>query len=229
MSPLPPLPADDLGFNPFAAPGAAIGARADDAGSDDEAESIRLAHIGHEASVRAVGLLYYLGGFFGLIVIVGLVISAVFAPPDAFGRAGPGGVSPRVILLGVGVFYAAMTALNLALGYGLRTLKVWARWTIVVLMGLTLLYCLLVGLFLLMVEPVTGLISLALGGGISGYIFYLMVSSKGAMVFSHRYQAIIAQTPHIRYRTSLLVKILLALVLAFIAVAIAMALFSSPR
>ena len=45
-------------FNPYAAPAAPVA----DVGANAEAEAIRRAHISHEASVKAVGLLYYLGG-----------------------------------------------------------------------------------------------------------------------------------------------------------------------
>ena len=40
-----------------------------------DAASIRNAHIKHEAGVRSIGLLYYLGGFLGLFVgIVDIVV-----------------------------------------------------------------------------------------------------------------------------------------------------------
>ena len=45
---------------------------------------------------------------------------------------------------------------------------------------------------------------------IVGYILYLMLSEKGSVVFSPAYKEIIARTPHIKYRTSLILKIALA-------------------
>ena len=40
---------------------------------------------------------------------------------------------------------------------------------------------------------------------IPAYILYLLLSSKGAMVFSTEYKEIIARTPHVKYRTSCIV------------------------
>src|SRR5262245_52373332 len=194
---LPPPPPPDEPVNPFDAPKAAIGARTDDFVSDTEAEAIRRAHIGHEASVQAVGMLYYLGAFFMGLATLGILISTVFAPTGAFNVGGPGGLPPRAFVIVIAVFYAAITALNGALGYGLRSLQVWARWTVAVLTGLALLYFLLVGAVLtLLVEPVAGLIFLAIGGGLSGYILYLLVSPKGTMVFSRPYQAGLPPPPY---------------------------------
>jgi hypothetical protein len=46
------------------------------------------------------------------------------------------------------------------------------------------------------------------------------------MVFSEEYQTIIAQTPHIKYRTSILVWILLFIVLLAIGAALTIPLFT---
>jgi len=46
------------------------------------------------------------------------------------------------------------------------------------------------------------------------------------MVFSEEYRAVIEQTPHIKYRTSIVVWVLLGLVLLFIAIALLGAFFS---
>ncbi|PAW69614.1 MAG: hypothetical protein B9S38_09450 [Verrucomicrobiia bacterium Tous-C4TDCM] len=60
------------------------------------------------------------------------------------------------------------------------------------------------------------LIGFPIGTLIGAYILYLLLGAKGKMVFSPEYQAVIAQTPHIRYRTSKVVWILLGLVLLII-------------
>ena len=87
----------------------------------------------------------------------------------------------------------------------------------------------LLGLFLLLAEPTAGLFTLAIGGGLTGYLFYLMVSPKGAMVFSRPYQAVIAQTPHIRYRTSLVVQVAVVLLIVIIGLAIVGGIVSALR
>jgi len=57
-------------FNPYAAPAAPV----EDVSANAEAEAIRKAHISHEASIKAVGLLYYLGGIgVTLAALAGLV------------------------------------------------------------------------------------------------------------------------------------------------------------
>ncbi|WP_422931084.1 hypothetical protein [Singulisphaera sp. PoT] len=47
--------------------------------------------------------------------------------------------------------------------------------------------------------------------GLSIYTLYLLLSSKGKVVFSPEYREVIKLTPHVFYRTSLLVKILVTL------------------
>jgi hypothetical protein len=53
---------------------------------------------------------------------------------------------------------------------------------------------------------------------INGYILYLVFSQKGKTVFSDEYQAVIQQTPHIKYRTSIIIWILLGLVALLLAI-----------
>ncbi len=68
-------PPEDV--NPFDPPRAEIGQRAFDSGLvDNEAELIRRAHFGHEASIRSLGLLSYLGAIFWTIGTVGLLVMA---------------------------------------------------------------------------------------------------------------------------------------------------------
>lgn len=64
------------------------------------------------------------------------------------------------------------------------------------------------------------LIVFPIGTVIGAYILYLLLGAKGKVVFSPEYQAVIAQTPHIRYRTSKVVWILLLLVLVLIVFAL---------
>lgn len=95
------------------------------------------------------------------------------------------------------LFYLAMAVLSFALGAGLRRLDGRARIPVVIL-------------------SVLGLLWIPIGTLINAYILYLMLSAKGAMVFSPYYHGIIAQTPHIKYRTSAVTWILLILLLVVI-------------
>jgi hypothetical protein len=59
------------------------------------------------------------------------------------------------------------------------------------------------------------------------YILYLLFSKKGATVFSEEYQRVIAATPEIKYRTSIVIWILLALLLLLIGVGLLAVFFGS--
>lgn len=61
---------------------------------------------------------------------------------------------------------------------------------------------------------VLGLLGIPIGTLISLSILYLLLSEKGRMVFSPEYKAVIAATPHVRYRTSLVNWVLLFVFLA---------------
>jgi hypothetical protein len=82
-------------------------------------------------------------------------------------------------------------------GTGLRRLKRWARIPVGILSGI-------------------GLIGFPLGTIINAYILYLVFGKKGVTVFSDEYRLVIEQTPHIKYKTSIVVWIFLGLVLLLI-------------
>ena len=173
--------------NPYAAPTA----RVEDIPANAEAEAIRKAHISTEASVKAVGLLYYLG-------TIGLGIGAIGSLIGA--RDG--------VSLGIGVGMLAIGALFGFVGYGIRGLKNWARITGIVLAAL-------------------GLLNFPVGTLINAYILYLFLSKKGRMVFSPEYQDIIAATPEVKYRTSILVWIFLGILVLLFAAAVLIPMFTA--
>jgi len=158
--------------NPYAAPAAPV----DDVPANPEAEAIRRAHIGHEASIKAVGFLYYLGG-------VALTVGGV---PLLGASRGPSGAAIALLLIvaGVGQLFA---------GWGVRALRPWGR---------------IVGCVL----SAIGLIGFPVGTLICAYILYLLLSKKGRTIFTPGYQDVIAATPHVKYRTSIVVWIVLALI-----------------
>jgi len=102
----------------------------------------------------------------------------------------------------VGPIYLVLGALSLVLARGIRQLKPWARTTSIVLSAI-------------------GLLGFPIGTLINGYILYLMLSAKGKRVFEPDYPEIIAATPHIKYRTSIVVWVVLAVLLIGVAAAIA--------
>jgi hypothetical protein len=195
------------------------------AGDQAAAEAIRKAHLSHEASIRSIGSLHYLAAAGGVCGAASSVLLVSFSPR---GQVQPGSLP----MLGVGILgmvYLAMAGLHVALGFGLSRLQSWARWTDVVLVSLVLaLYAL--GAVLAMIgvaagggnspEAVGVVIGTVVAVAILGYILYLLLAAKAGVIFSPQYKAIIAQTPHIKYRTSVLLKIAVALILLVVVLAI---------
>jgi hypothetical protein len=93
-----------------------------------------------------------------------------------------------LVVVGIGQLFA---------GWGVRSLRPWGR---------------IVGCVL----SAIGLLGFPIGTAISGYILYLLLSKKGRTIFSPEYQDIIAATPHVKYRTSVVVWIFLALIVGLI-------------
>ena len=160
--------------------------------ANDSAAQIRSDHIKHEASVKSVGILYFLASAF-------MILAGIFAL-----TADPGtGMMVALLLLFFG-------AAQVWVGIGLRGLKPWARLPTAILSGI-------------------GLLGFPLGTVINGYILYLVLSKKGKTVFSEDYQRIMEQTPHIKYKTSIVVWIFLGLLLVLIGLGVVAALFGSRR
>jgi hypothetical protein len=167
--------------NPYAAPAAKV----DDVGRNPEAEAVRKAHINHEASIRAVGALYYLGSAL-------LVISAIGGLIAMSGGGGEVAMVALFVVLAVGMVFV---------GRGVRALRPWAR---------------IVGSVLAAI----GLLGFPVGTLINLYILYLFLSKKGRTVFSPEYQDVIAATPDIKYRMSIVVWIFLGLLALLVAAAV---------
>jgi hypothetical protein len=173
--------------NPYAAPAA----RVEDVAANPEAEAIRRAHIGHEASVKAVGALYYLGG-------AGVTLAAIAALAGAPNAPSSVALTAVLLALGVGQLFA---------GWGVRALQSWGR----------IVGCVLSAL---------GLLAFPVGTLINGYILYLFLSKKGRTIFAPEYQDVIAATPHVKYRTSVIVWIFLALLVGLVLAAVLVPYFS---
>lgn len=166
-----------MSANPYSAPQANIEP------VDSEQEAVRKEHINNEASIKAVGILYYLN-------CAGLLFSAVAI-------AIPSAAESQALGFGMAVALGALAVLIGAGGVGLRGLKGWGR-------------------IISTIMSVVGLIGFPIGTLISGYILYLLWGKKGRVIFSPEYQAVIAATPHVKYKTSIVVWILLGLVVVLI-------------
>jgi hypothetical protein len=149
--------------------------------TDDEV--IRKAHLKHEASVKAVGLLYLLGGVIGLMVLVAISIGLVVAVNGA-------GMGTQEIL--IFAIVGVVSGVQIAAGLCMRRLTGQGK-----ILGIVL--------------AAVGMIAFPVGTVIGAYILYLLLGSKGKMVFSPAYREVMARTPHLRYRSPLWIWILLGL------------------
>jgi hypothetical protein len=166
----------------------------------DEAHAIRTEHIKTEASVRSIGSLYYLGAGLMALAALGLLASG-FRPRAGSSVPFQSGFYIGMLTFGVLSFWVAR---------GIRAFRPWARITSLILSGLSLL----AGILTPPHVPVGGIVSI--------YILYLLLSKKGRRVFQSDYPDIIAATPDVKYKTSVVVWVFLALlVLAILVLVIA--------
>jgi hypothetical protein len=220
----------DPELDPYAPPKEAIGEGSLLEGSEDfaRAEAIRRSHINHEASVKSLGHLHYLAVILMFLGLVPTVVQMSSMPQ-------PEGGMQTARIVGFIVYFVVVISINLVMGVGLTGLKTWARWVEVALTVLSLLYFLLAaaGVALLANRAALGGTT-AIGLGllfmsiIPMYILYLLLSKKGSMVFSTEYREIIAATPHIKYKTSWIVKGCLIVFVVLIVLSI-VALILAPR
>ncbi len=173
--------------NPYEAPSANLL----DHSAGSESVSIREAHIKHEASIKSIGILYYIGGATMLLAAPGLLL---ISNETGMGFDELSGV-------GVSVLYAILGVISLIVGRGVRTLRRWVKVPVAILSGL-------------------GMLSIPIGTLINGYILYLIFSEKGKTVLSDDYKKIIKLTPEIRYKTPKWVWVLAFILIAFITLAV---------
>ncbi len=151
-----------------------------------DAPNIREKHINHEASLRALGLLYYLGATGTVLASVMMLIAGATSAHSAEDV----GIAVGALLFGT---------LYLWIARGLRTLNRKVRIPAGVLAGI-------------------GLIGFPVGTLFNAYVLHLLFSEKGKVVFSDEYKQIIADTPDIKSRTSIIVWLFAGLLLLAILV-----------
>ncbi|MBN2578928.1 MAG: hypothetical protein JXB10_08050 [Pirellulales bacterium] len=177
--------------NPYAAPKTDVFSQPTAPIEEADAEVIRRNHIAVEASIKSIGTLYFIGS--GSIIVGGII--GLFA---AFAENGPATIVRRIdtrgfwVLFGFVCFYALLAALGIWVGIGLRRLKR-SAW-------------IAAGVF-----SSLGLFAFPVGTLINAYILSLLLRKKGQYVFTPEYKAIIQQTPHVKYRFSVLIWIFLIL------------------
>lgn len=188
-------------INPYAPPKAQV---EDVVPFSGEAEDIRQEHIQREASIRSVGMLYYIGAVF---LILGGLAGLGGSNPALSRLAGSARASMAVLSL----FFLVFGVGTIFVGRGLRNFQPWARIASIVL-------------------TILGLFNFPVGTLINIYILYLLFSEKGRRIFQSDYPDIVAATPDIKARTSIVVWVLLGiLVLAILAAVLIPALGHSHR
>jgi hypothetical protein len=174
------------GSNPYSAPKA----RVDDvgAGEIEHADEIRREYLKHEAGIRSAGSLY---GLYALCLLLATLIFVVSAITGADPQ------TPRAVGIIMTVLCGGFFWLFYKLASGLRAMKRWTRIPVAVLSGV-------------------GLLGFPAGTLINGYIMWLVLSKKGNYVLSPEYEEIVAATPHIKHKISIVIWILLVLLLGII-------------
>lgn len=153
-------------------------------------EVLRQRHLKQEASIRSIGTLYYLNaGFFGITAVICLI---GFAASAQNGRADPA-------LLVVSVVIAGLAAGIFVVARGLRQLKDVPRVFAILFSAL-------------------GLLAFPFGTLISGYFLYLLCSANANIIFSDEYREAVRQTPHMKYKSSIVALILVALLIVVLVV-----------
>ena len=204
--------------NPYAPSGSSYGDASLDANFDlSQAELIRKSHLSHEANIQGFGCLYTLGGILGILgaisyVGIGILVMAGGVVPKGlefmvFGAGGDRLVSGGLTTL-VGVIFLAIAVAQLFAGRSMQTLNP-------------------SGKILAIVVAAIGMLQFPCGTLISGYLLYLLVSAKGRTVFSSAYKEVMQATPHIRYRTSIIVWIFLFILIGVLLLGVLAAIFGA--
>lgn len=173
-----------------------------------EVEAIRHKHLSHEASIKSVGFLYLLGGAIGLLIGTSYVIPgiSIMSSPQRMGQMSMQSYGAVFMIVGVIVFLLGVA--QMAVGSGFRRLALWSKIPGAILAAI-------------------GMLLFPIGTLINGYVLYLLLSAKGSMVFSPEYKEVIFQTPHMKYKTSIVVWVFVGLLALLFVIAIVAALFSA--
>ena len=153
-----------------------------------EAERIRQRHLSAEVTCKQVGLLSYLGGalatiYSGMMLSFGVALLVNWEGP----RSRP--LIATALLVGAGAL-GLLAWVHFRTARGLRRLDPRVRRLAMVLSALWMLY-------------------LPVGTLLGGHLLWILRSDRGKYLFTSEYQAIIAETPQVRQKTSLATWVLL--------------------
>lgn len=160
-------------------------------------EVVRREHLAHENGLKSLGTLHLLGGGICVLATVIFFSSLVFSLLE--GRPLTFEKPEEWITI---VMVPVMAVIHLQIGLGLRRLNAKVR------TGAIIVACL-------------GLLAFPLGTIINGVILSYLVSKKGTFVLTEEYRGIIAQTPHVKPKTSVAAVIVLSALLAILVALVA--------
>lgn len=195
-------PASQDAVNPYASPLAEEAAPGAGPASGAEAKRKRL--LSHESNIKSMGSLFVLGSvIMCLLGALNLVLGglALVAGGDA---------------LAVGLQSFLVGAFATGLG-------VFQGWT-----GLQLRKCSPAARIPAIFLSAIGLLGIPIGTLMNAFFLYLIVGKKGKEVLTTEYQQVIASTPHIKQKTSIIVWIFVGLLVVVVGLAL-VAILASPR
>ena len=163
---------------------------------EDSPEVQRKTYGAREASVRVIGLYYFLMAGSGMLHAVLALASPRFTQEIA-NRSPPGTVIPMVFVKAMMVFAGLIGGtIDIVLGFFLRRLHKWARWVAIVISAIGILSeiaSLLINGIAFGLEPA----ELVFDAIFSSYIIIILISRETRIIMSHQYRQIVVQTPEI--------------------------------
>ena len=189
--------------NPYAAPPAAKKGGGGGKKKGGAAEKLRNQYLPHEQEIFSFGTLFVFQGIMGLLGAISVGSILLFrSGPDPGMDLDPDAAAAAQMLSGVimGVLigvYALFGLMSLIFGLAMRKGNTLGR------IGGTIL-------------AVPGLLGFPMGTILYGFLLYCLWGAKGKVVFSKEYQQAKAATPHIKPKTSTLVKFLIGIILGFV-------------
>ena len=173
---------------------------------ESEVERQRRKFLSHEASIQSIGLLHLIAGALLLLFLLLVLGSRTFYVTLGISNGMQGNELISTVV--ACVLYGGLGAVQIYTGVGLRRFTIPAR-------------------RLATVFSVIGLIVFPVGTLINAYFLYILYGRKGRVVFSLEYRDVIRQTPHLRYKSSMVIRILGFVVLAVLSMVVLAALFAT--
>lgn len=164
-----------------------------------ELEKMRRTFLRHETIVKAMGLSHYLIGALMVLILVDFGIGFIrHANVGAW-------LTPRIVILTL--TSCGVLGVNLALGYGLRSLQSWARWAETMMLALGAIGSIVATAWAAMTGDNVGLLVCGLLLVGIRYGLHVLLGTRGAVVFSGGYRELVQRTPGLHSEGGWLAKL----------------------